>query len=354
MSLALQDRFSRIVDAKLRASLVQRDGYIWNNKYEGDPKAGAVKVPVRDEATVVSYNKASGASKSYTAGSFITISIDKDKAVNEILDGYDAAAVPDNIVADRLDAAGYALAAAMNADGTTALLDAATVIGQSSATTYSNIYDRFVDAKTKMSKAKVPATGRFALVNPDTMALVLKSSQFIAASSLGDEVKQSGAVGRIAGFMIYEDATLPDDASIIFGHPDWCCRVEEWQVPVKLQSLDGSGAYIGASAIQGRKIYAHKVTNSAAVYMDSAVLVPTISEATAGGTTTITITGGTNTSSIKYRKGTVADSVTTWGDWTTYDGSNKPTASATDIIEAYGLDAGGVRSGIVSHTVTAS
>ena len=88
--------------------------------------------------------------------------------------------------------------------------------------------------------------------------------------------------------------------------------------------------------------------------MDSVILLPTISEATVSTTTTITITGATGTSSIKYRKGTVSDGVTTWGDWTTYDGSNKPTASATDIIEAYGLDAGGVRSGIASHTVTAS
>ena len=337
MSLTLQDRFSRIVDAKLRASLVQRNGFIWNTKYEGDPKAGAVKVPVRDEATVVSYNKASGASKSYTAGSFITITIDKDKAVNEVLDGYDAAAVPDNIVADRLDAAGYALANAMNEDGTKALLDAATVLGQTTATSASNVYARFVAARTAMSKAKVPAQGRWALVSPDCMALIANSSEFIAASSLGDEVKESGAVGRIAGFMIYEDATLPDNCNAIFGHPDWCCRT-----------------YIGASAIQGRKVYAHKVTNSKAVYMDSVILLPTISEATVSTTTTITITGATGTSSIKYRKGTVSDGVTTWGDWTTYDGSNKPTASATDIIEAYGLDAGGVRSGIASHTVTAS
>ena len=354
MSLTLQDRFSKIVDAKLRNSLVQRNGYVWNTKYEGDPKAGAVKVPVRDEATVVSYNKASGASKSYTSGSFITITIDKDKAVNEILDGYDAAAVPDNIVADRLDAAGYALANAMNEDGTKALLDAATVIGQTTATAKGNIYDRFVDAKTKMSKAKVPAQGRFALVSPDAMSLVLKSSEFIAASSLGDEVKESGAVGRIAGFLVFEDPSLPDDCNVIWGHPDWCCRVDEWAVDVKLQDLAGSGSYIGASAIQGRKVYAHAVTNSKAVYMDSAILLPTIAEATASGTTTITITGATGTSSIKYRKGTVSEGVVTWGDWTTYNGSSKPTASATDIIEAYGLDAGGVRSGIASHTVTAS
>lgn len=354
MALALQDRFSKIVDAVMRDALVQRNGYVWNNKYEGDPKAGIVKVPVRGAATVVSYDKANGAAKSYVDGSYIQIVINKDKAVNEILDGYDAAAVPDDIVANRLDAAGYGLADVMNTDGTAELLDKATVIGQSTATTKSNIYDRFVDAKTIMSKAKVPARGRYALVSPDCMALVVKSPEFIAASSLGDEVKQSGAVGRIAGFLVFEDSTLPALCNAIFGHPDWCCRVDEWAVDVHLQDLAGSGTFIGAAAIQGRKVYGHKVTNSKAVYVDSAVLIPTIEEATAGGTTTITITGGTNTTSIKYRKGTVSDGVTTWGDWTTYNGSSKPTAEATDIIEAYGIGAGGVRSGIASHTVTAS
>ena len=267
MSVALQDRFSRIVDAVMRDALIQRNGYVWNRKYEGDPKAGVVKVPVRGAATVVSYDKANGATKSYASGSFISIAIDKDKAVNEILDGYDADAVPDDIVANRLDAAGFGLAEALNEDGTKTLLDAATVIGQSSATTNSNVYARFVDAKTLMSKAKVPAQGRFALVSPDCMALVLKSSEFIAASSLGDEVKESGAVGRIAGFLVFEDTSLPDNCNVIFGHPDWCCRIDEWAVDVKLQDLAGSGTYIGASAIQGRKVYAHAVTNSKAVYI---------------------------------------------------------------------------------------
>ena len=36
--------------------------------------------------------------------------------------------------------------------------------------------------------------------------------------------------------------------------------MNEWQVGVHLQDLAGSGKYIGASAVQGRKIYAHKVT----------------------------------------------------------------------------------------------
>ena len=342
MAVSTQDRYSALVDAKLRHDIVQKNGYVWNNKYEGDPKAGAVKIPVRDtEVTVTSYNKQSGATKSYASGSFITLTISKDKAVNEIIDGFEADAVPDNIVADRLDSAGYSLAMQINEDGTAELLDKATVIGQASATSKSNIYDRLVDAKTKLTKNKVPATGRFALVNPDTMNLVLKSSEFTAASSLGDEVKQSGAVGRIAGFLVFEDATLPDHANFICGHPNWCCRVEEWQKDVHVQDLGGSGTYIGASAVQGRKIYDHLVTKSAAVVMDSGVLNGSV--AIASHTATITL--GTNATGAKYR----IKHGDTWGDWTAYDSTNKPTTQANDTIEFYSFDADGVRSGIVSQ-----
>ena len=342
MPVSLQDRYSTLVDAKLRHEIVQKNGYVWNNKYEGNPKAGAVKIPVRDtEVTVVSYDKANGASKSYASGSFITLTISKDKAVNEIIDGYDADSVPDNIVADRVDSAGYSLAIQMNEDGTAELLDKATVKGQSSATTKTNIYDRLVDIKTQMTKNKVPASGRYALVNPDTMNFVLKSSEFTAASSLGDDVKQSGAVGRIAGFLVFEDATLPEHANVICGHPNWCCRVEEWAKDVHLQNLDGSGTYIGASAVQGRKIYDHLVTKSAAVVMDSGVLVPTV--AISSHTATVTLTS-TNATGAKYR----IKHGDTWGDWTTYNASSKPTTQANDTIEVYGVDADGVRSGIVS------
>lgn len=272
MAITLQDRFSAIVDAKLRHSLIQKNGLVWNNKYEGNPKAGAVKVPVRDtEATVGAYDKADGIDASSTTGSFTTVEINKDYAVNEIIDGYDISAVPDNIVADRLDSAGYALALQINTDGTTELVSGGTTIKTSTggvdktALTKSNVYEYFVNARTAMSKAKIPSVGRFALVSPDTMAALITSDEFISASNLGDEVKQSGAIGQIAGFTVFEDTTLPSTVDFITGHPDWCARIEEWSVEPKAQDLSGSGKYIGAVAIQGRKIYAHKVTKAAAV-----------------------------------------------------------------------------------------
>lgn len=40
MAHASQERYSALVDAKLRATLVTRDNTIFNNRYEGSPKAG--------------------------------------------------------------------------------------------------------------------------------------------------------------------------------------------------------------------------------------------------------------------------------------------------------------------------
>lgn len=273
MAIAQQDRYSAMVDAKLRYSLVQKDGIIWNTRYEGNPKAGAVKVPVRDtEATVGTYNKATGITASNAVGSFLTVNIDKDVAVNEVIDNYDAAAVPDNIIADRLDSAGYSLALKMNDDGTDVLIAQGTVMADTGALTKNSIYEAIVDARTEMSKAKVPLQGRWLLVTPSTFTLLLKSPEFISASNLGDDVKQTGAVGSIAGFTVYEDATVEGKTTstnatvdFIAGHPDWCCRVQEWAVEPHVQDLNGDGKHIGASAVQGRKVYAHKVTKAVAV-----------------------------------------------------------------------------------------
>lgn len=264
MPHVLQDRYSRLVDAKLRYELVKKDGVVFNTRYEGDPKAGVVKVPVRDtEVTVANYDKAAGVAATMGSTAYFSLEINKDKSVNEIIDGFDAAAVPDNLVADRLDSATYSLALQMDTDATTVLEGAATSAGTGTLTK-TNIYETIVDARTALSVAKVPNDNRrFLLVPPATMALILKSPEFISASDLGDEVKQNGIVGRIANFNVIEDATLSANTNFIAGHPDWCARVSEWQVAVHVQDINGSGKYIGASAVQGRKVYGMAVTKPA-------------------------------------------------------------------------------------------
>ena len=258
-------RYSALVDAKLRNDLVLKDGVIFNNRYEGDPKAGAVKVRKSGTATVSDYDKANGVAPTSGASEWITVTIDKDKVVNEVIDGYEANAVPDGIVADRLDAAGYALASTLDVDGAKELATSGTALTDTAVLTKTNIYTTFVDARTTLSKAGVPINSRYAVVSPDTYATALKSPEFVEASELGDKVKATGALGSIAGFAIYESANLGTGVEAVFGHPDYAARIKEWSVPVHIQALDGSGKYVGASAVQGRYVYGHKVTDAGAV-----------------------------------------------------------------------------------------
>ena len=264
----LATRYSNLVDTKLRKLLVLKDGVIFNNRYEGSAKAGAVKARVTGEATVADYDIENGTALTKGGSSFMTITIDKDKAVNEIIDGFEAAAVPDAMVADRLDAAAYGLANVIDTDGAVELATNGTQLESTAALTKSTVYKTIVDVRTKMSKAGVPNDGRrYIIVSPDTYGLVLQSDEFIKASDLGDAVVQTGAVGKIAGMLVFESANLGEGVDFVAGHPDYATRVNEWGVDVHVQDISGSGKYIGASAVQGRKLYAHKVTNANAIFV---------------------------------------------------------------------------------------
>lgn len=261
-----RERYSELVDAKLRATIVKRVGVICNNRYEGTPKAGAVKVPVRDtEVAVADYNKKTGSTMTHGDTSYLTVTIDKDKAVNELIDGFDAESVSGKLVADRLDSAGYSLALQMEKDASEELTTGGTALADTAALTKATVYEKIVDARTQLSNAYVPTNDRWLLVSPDTYGLLLKSPEFIKASDLGDAVVQTGAVGKIAGYTVFEDSTLGENVEYVAGHPNWFAVIDEWAVPVHLQDLSGSGDFIGASAVQGRKVYAYKVTKAAAI-----------------------------------------------------------------------------------------
>lgn len=347
MAHTLQERYSDMVLAKVRAELKLKDGVVFNNDYEGDPKAGAVKIPVRDtEVTVSAYDKANGITASTGSTTYATLVINKDYAVNEIIDGYDAAAVPDNLVADRLDSAGYALAARVDADGASTLLAGATASGVNSLTT-GNIYSTIVGIRTAMSKANIPDDGkRYLLVTPDTYALLLTCDQFTSASALGDAVKETGIQGRIAGFNIIEWNDTTANLAMIAGHPRFATRCSEWMVGIKLQDLNGDGVHIGASAVQGRRVYGHKVLRSAAiraVYVPNALAITLASSDT--GKTIATVTGGVAGGSYKYTLNPTARVVygeTSYAGTSLTSGTTKIAVSEGDVIEIANISSGSV------------
>ena len=92
MAHEAQERYSSLVLAKMRSENILKDGIIFNNDYEGDPVAGAVKVPVRDgEVKVGDYDRSAGGELSESSTEYRSILINREKYVNELVDGYDAA-----------------------------------------------------------------------------------------------------------------------------------------------------------------------------------------------------------------------------------------------------------------------
>ena len=281
MAHTAQERYAKLVDAKLRNTLVTKDNLIFNNRYEGDPKAGKVKIPVRDtEVEVKDYDKASGIDASAGSTTYIDLNIDHDEAVNEIIDGFDAASVPDGIVAERLDSAGYSLGLSMDKASMDALQAPtdANISATKTAITASTADKEALAAKRVLSRAGVPNEGRWMIASPEYLELLLQDPLFVKQGDLAQELVQAGAVGKIAGFTVFESNNMDFESTtrvaskkttteFICGHPNWCHRVQEWQVPVHVQDLSGSGKYIGASAVQGRKVYGLKVSKPKTLYI---------------------------------------------------------------------------------------
>lgn len=276
-----QERWSSLVDAKLRQTLVTRDNYIFNTNYEGSPTARKVKIPVRDtEVSVKKYDKATGVDLETGNTTYMDLEIDQDMAVNELIDGYDAASVPDNLVADRLDSAGYSLSLDMDKKSINILetTSGVNVCAAKTAATEQTAYKEILTAKTYLGRKGVPQTGRWLIVSPEFMSVLMLDDHFIRQGDLSQELKNAGAVGSVAGFAVFESNNLMFEdtkavsgkkvsTEFIAGHPNWCHRVQEWMVQVHLQDLSGSGKFIGASAVQGRKIYGVKVSKPQTLYI---------------------------------------------------------------------------------------
>lgn len=253
----LQERYSNIVLAKLRATTVFEP--LMNRRYEGDPKAGAVKIPVRDtEMTVGDYDVVAGGTLATSTTTYLTLPIDKNKYVNELIDGFEAEAVPDNLVADRLDSAGYAMAKSLDDD----LAGLLTTSGNYTAatSTATDVYDMIVDEVQNLKKAHVATSEMWLVVSNAFYGQLLKCEKFIHATDKGDDVIANGYVGRIAGVDVFEtDSAEMDEYDFILGNRIFAHYVDEWGVPVSIQDLK-DGKHIGASAVQGRRVYGMMVS----------------------------------------------------------------------------------------------
>ena len=261
----LQKRYSSLVLAKQRKTSVFVN--LFNKNYDGTPTAGAVDIPVRDtEVAVKDYDKVKGAELSTATTTYITLPIDHDACVNELIDKHTAAAVPDDLVAERIDSAGYSMGVEIDTNLGNALLGC-TAIKDTIALTPETIYKAIIGARTQARKEHIKTSEMWLAVSPDAYGLLLECEKFTQASNLGDQTIQTGNVGRIGGIGVYEVDNLSDETvDFILGNRIYCHYVDDWAVPVSVEDLK-DGKHIGACAVQGRNVYGYKVSKPTTVFV---------------------------------------------------------------------------------------
>jgi len=215
-------------------------GKLVNRDYQGEIKqyGDTVHISSIGAVTISDYTKDTDTTASQVlSATDATLIINKAKKYDFTIDDVDGAQNKVKAAMPSLTRAAYGLADVL--DQHIASLNsgvaAANIVGLGNSTTAvvptkSTIYGQFVIAGTLLSEANVPMDGRWAVVPPWIMALIINSPEFISASNLGDVVKASGSVGQIAGFSIYMSNNVPNTSGakykVVYGHP-WAITLAE-------------------------------------------------------------------------------------------------------------------------------
>lgn len=285
MTLVLKTDYGRIVVAKLRKELKTRA--LFNENYRGNAAAGAVMIPVTPASSLIDYNKGSIGSNTvgYAENNYINCVIDQDKALIKYIDGYQANALPYDVLVDELEKAGYAFALAEDSHAIATLKYAingkdkggSNAFGstdpryQKTGTVVSlganDIYDTVAAIFGAQTDKGVKTEGRWMLVNGTGFGKVLASNKAIRQSDLSQEIIMRGAMAMIAGYEVYVSGNLTGTQSVsevdkdiyaIFGHADFCTRVEAFVQEPFVVDGNGDANVVGGSFVKGRFVFTHE------------------------------------------------------------------------------------------------
>ncbi len=242
----------------------------FNTNWEGEVSAqGAttVNIPVEgSDPTVKDYVIATGIAPELVDGNNLPVVISGDHAVNELLDGYQVATVPAKVVSRRLARAARAFAKKIDADAITTL-EATTNTNTVTASTNKTAYANILSSVEKGMEAGVTFSAM--IVTPKIYTLLKRDPEFTKPSDMGMKQAKNGLVGFVDGIAIVVANGLDAKTEAILVDPEHATRIVAWKIDPKLVSLDGSANYIGASAIKGRLIFKHQITNPAGVLLQN-------------------------------------------------------------------------------------
>lgn len=238
----------------------------------GTPGTTAVSVFVNVLATVATYTPGTGVSKTQDTSAYVVLNNLKEIAVNEILDGYTVETAPADLIASRFEAAVGGLAESVDTVTLAALVSGGTeLVAAAGATpTAELMYTKILALKEALDNAKAPRMNRSLILDPTREALLLDtSSKLVLNTDRGDRILMDGWIGRVAGFDVYSTTLIPAATNMIAMQKRGFAYKDAWKIEPRLQSLDGSGTFIGDSAIQGRMAYNYGAVRATLIQVDN-------------------------------------------------------------------------------------
>lgn len=237
----------------------------FSTDYEKDEVTGQINVPTRNgEVAVSDYDVLNGITLSQSATDYLPLPIDKDYGINELVDGYEAEAVPDNLKAQRIESAGYSIGMKKEQMAITALMTG-TVSSDTTPLTVSDVYKKIVAEVTNMKKRNMKVNMMRIVISADVEELLLTDDKFANSSStIGAELLREGVIGKIAGVPVKPNYLMGDDVEFVVYDKRFCQKYEVWKKEPSFNDL-ADGKHIGASALQGRQVGGLMVTNKLGV-----------------------------------------------------------------------------------------
>ena len=238
----------------------------FSTDYEIDGATGQINVPTRSaEVTISDYDILNGVALTQSATDYKVLPIDKNYAINELIDGYEAEAVPDNLRANRIEAAGYSLGLKKENMAITELVEKGTKSSDTTALTEADAYKKIAAEIANMKKRNMEVASMRVVVNADTELLLLTDGKFANTSgTLGAELVREGVIGKINGVAVKPNYLLPEGVEFIIYDKRFTQKYEVWSVEPSINDIK-DGKHIGASALQGRQVGGLMVTNALGV-----------------------------------------------------------------------------------------
>lgn len=249
-------------DVVVMASLVNTD-------YEGDIQSAGDVVHIRTfgDVTVNDYTRDMTISFQALTDPMVDLTIDQQKYFAFKVDDLDKAQSNIDILNGYAGRGAIAIRDVVDSRliGHHSDVDSGNVLGTDVspiALSSSNIYDYITQMSEVLDESKMPQEDRHLVITPKFKTMLLQSTEFTRATSLGDNIVQNGYIGNVAGFNVHVTTNNPADSGVInlMGfHKDMIAFASQVS---KVETVRPYNMF--ADAVKGLYLYGSKVIHSTA------------------------------------------------------------------------------------------